>query len=405
MSSAQDELILCLASECKGEPFIREAKRRGYLVYVLTEESNHLEPWPRDSIDELIFMPDLTNKQHVLNAVSYIARGRRLRTIVPLDDYDVEMAAAMREHLRLHGMGDTQARYFRDKLAMRSQAAAHGIRVPAFTGLFNYDDLRQFMLDVPPKWVLKPRSEAGAIGIEVMEEAEQVWRKLDELGDRQSHYLLEAFLPGDIFHVDSIVANGDILFSLAHQYAKPPLSVSHGGGIFSTRTVLRESELAQALGAVNAQVLHSLGLRDGVAHAEFIRGAADGELYFLEIGARVGGAHIAEVIEAASGVNLWAEWARLEIALLRNEAYQLPAVRRDYAGSVICLSQQHEPNLANYNDPEVVWRLNKPFHAGLIVNSADFGRTETLLDQYMARFAHDFLAHGQTQAAARVYSG
>jgi hypothetical protein len=41
-------------------------------------------------------------------------------------------------------------------------------------------------------------------------------------------------------------------------------------------------------------------MKQGVTHAEFIRGV-DGELYFLEIAARVGGANIAEMIEAATG--------------------------------------------------------------------------------------------------------
>lgn len=404
MHTSQKTTILCLASECKGAPFVRQAKRDGCTVFVLTEEKRRDEPWPRDSIDELLFMPDLTNRQHLVNAVSYITRGLRVDAIVPLDDYDVEMAASLREHLRLPGMGDSRARFFRDKLAMRQQAAASGVPVPAFTGLFNYDELRAFMAEVPPPWVLKPRSEAGAIGIQKLASAEAVWRALDDLGDRQSHFLLEAFVPGDIFHVDAIVEYGRIVFAVAHQYARPPLSVTEGGGIFSTRTVPRGGATARALHAVNAQLLAGLGLENGVAHAEYIR-AADGTLNFLEIGARVGGAHIAEVIEYASGLNLWAEWARLTVAHLRGAPYVPPPAQQRYAGSAICLARQERPDLSSYDDPEVVWRLQKPYHAGLIVAADDPARVNTLLDGYMARFADDFLTHGGRKAAERVYSG
>ena len=130
-------------------------------------------------------MPD------IIYAVSYLNRSNDIVQIVPLDDYDVETAAALREHLRLPGLGETAARFFRDKLAMRLQARANGILVPDFTPVFNYDRLRSFMDSVPPPWVLKPRSEAGAMGIKKVHSAEEVWRWLDQLGDQQSFFHLE----------------------------------------------------------------------------------------------------------------------------------------------------------------------------------------------------------------------
>lgn len=157
--------ILCLAGYFKGASFLTAAKDLGARVLLLTRENIAAEPWPRESIDEVFLMPDLRRRPDNLYAVSYLARANRIDAIVPLDDYDVETAAALREHLRLPGLGETGARYFRDKLAMRTQAAAAGIPVPPFTPVFSYDRLRAYMERVPPPWVLKPRSEAGAMGI------------------------------------------------------------------------------------------------------------------------------------------------------------------------------------------------------------------------------------------------
>jgi biotin carboxylase len=405
MSNSQSITILCLATECKGHDLMRAAKALGATVHVLTEEKRRDENWPHEAIDQMFYMPDLSVKQHVINAVSYMARGQKIDMIVPLDDYDVEMAASLREHMRLPGLGDTVARFFRDKLAMRGQADASGIRVPPFVGMFNYDDLRTYMAHVPAPWVLKPRSEAGAVGIRKLYDSEQLWRVLDELGDKQSHYLLEQFIPGDIYHVDSVVADGDVQFSIVSKYGRPPLSVSHEGGVFSTRTVARDREDAVALRAMNRRLLSALQLDRGVAHAEYIRAEADGEFYFLEVAARVGGAHIAEVVEFASGVNLWAEWAKLVVTAARRLAYELPEIRELYAASVICLAQQDKPDLSTYTDAEVVWHLNKPFHAGVIVQSGDPDRVTALADSYMARFAQEFLTHADPKQAKRVYSG
>ncbi len=233
---------------------------------------------------------------------------------------------------------------------------------------------------------------ASAIGIRKVTEAEQVWRALDELGDRQSHFLLEKFVPGEIFHVDSITWGGKVIFSAVSQYGKPPMQVMHEGGVFTTRTIDRRSKDAITLTELNARLVPELGMVRGVTHGEYIRSHADGRFYFLEVAARVGGAFIAELVEFANGLNLWAEWAKTEIAAMRGQAYALPAVKDAYAGSVLCLAREAEPDTSAFNAPEVVYRMKRHHHAGLIVQSRDPERVRQLLEEYAAGFADRFLA-------------
>jgi biotin carboxylase len=392
MSDTTPVTILAISSFFKGEAFLRQAKREGARVLLLTEEKIAGENWPRESIDEVFLMPDLSKTQDVVHAVSYLCRSQGIDRIVALDEYDVENVATLREHLRLPGMGQTATRFFRDKLAMRMQAQAGNILVPSFTPVFNYDRLRDYMEHVSPPWVLKPRTEAGAMGIKKINQSEELWRWFDQLGDQQSSFLLEQFIPGDVFHVDSIIWDGEILFTSVQQYGQPPMSVAHGGGVFTSHTLPLDSPDVAALQALNEQVIATLGMGRGVTHAEYIKAHADGNYYFLEIAARVGGAHLSDLIEAATGLNLWAEWAKIEIATVRGETYHLPISRRDNGGLLVCLARQEHPDLSAYDDPEVVWRLNKLNHAGLIVTSANPNRVTELLDSYTMRFGNDFLA-------------
>ncbi len=383
--------ILCLASYFKGTTFLTAAKAIGCRVLLVTREKLAQEPWPREAIDEMFFMPDLAKQPDMIYAIAYMMRGMSVDQIVPLDDYDVLTAAELREHFRLPGLGVTHGRYFRDKLAMRTQARRIGLPVPEFTPIFNYDQLRAFMDRVAPPWVMKPRAEAGAMGIKKVYSAEEVWRWLDRLGDGQSYFLLEQFVPGRVYHVDSIVSEGEVVLATPHEYAQPPLNVAHEGGVFVTRTMRRDSPDAQAILALNRQMIAGFGMARGVAHTEFIR-AEDGRFYFLETAARVGGANIEELVAAAVGVNLWAEWARLETAYALGEPYPIPADKGDYAGVLICLARQEWPDLSGYHDSEIVFRLNKKYHAGLIVASPDKDRVETLIAAFAQRFAYDFLA-------------
>jgi biotin carboxylase len=384
--------ILCISSYEKGQEFLRQAKREGWKVLLLTSKSLEYADWPKDHIDNIYYIPDVNKEWHmpdVINGVSFLARTEQIDRIVALDDFDVEKAATLREHLRIGGMGETTARYFRDKLAMRMKARETKITVPDFVGILNYDRIKEFLDTVHPPYVLKPRLSAGAIGIKKIHSADELWKKLDELGDQQSFYLLEKFVPGDIFHVDSILANKQVLFSIVSKYGLPPMEVSHEGRVFMTRTVKRGSDDELALQSMNRSVLPLLGLLQGVSHTEYIKAQEDGKFYFLETSARVGGAHIVELIDGATGMNLWAEWAKLETSE-NISAYKPHPLREEYAGLIVSLAKQQWPDLSSYNDPEIYWKINKEFHAGLVVRSTQYTRIEELLHKYTDRFYTDF---------------
>jgi biotin carboxylase len=393
--SSRPLTVLCIASYEKGQEFLRAAKQEGARVLLLTSHSlKDCAKWPEDSIDEIFYMPDdkkVWNKQHTINAVSYLARTEVIDRIVPLDDFDLEMAAALREHLRVPGMGETTTRYFRDKLAMRRQAADKGLNIPEFIHVLNHAAIEDFLKRVPGPWVLKPRFMAGAIGIKKVYSREEFWSIVNTLGDDQSNYLLEKYIPGNIFHVDSIVSEREVIFAVASKYGRPPMDVSHEGGVFTTKLLERGTDLEKGLLEKNKQVLSAMGLVRGVSHSEYIHGREDGKIYFLETSARVGGAHIADLVEAATGANPWREWAKIEIDGGGGQ-YRLPEMKKNYAGLLVSLAKQEWPDTSAYRDTELVWRLEKKHHVGFIVSSPSYERVQYLLDQYVERVREDFLA-------------
>jgi biotin carboxylase len=391
LSEPRPITILCISSYEKGQEFLRTCKNLGCRVLLLTVEKLRDADWPRESVDDFFFMPEELPVQAIINTVSYLARWQPIDRIVALDEFDLENVAALREHLRIPGMGLTTIRYFRDKLAMRGRAQESGIAVPKFIHVLNHQALNDFMERVEPPWLLKPRSQASGIGMKKIQAAHELWPLLDQMGDAQSNYLLEQFVPGDVFHIDSIVSERDVLFAEAHAYGTPPLNTSHDGGVFTTRTLPRASAEAKMLGKLNREVIESLGLLRGVTHTEFLRAHEDGKVYFLEIAARVGGAYIADVIEAATGINLWREWARIEVGAGKT-AYALPQARQDYGGVVLSLARQECPDTSAYADPEIVYRVRKKHHAGFVLRSAKSERVLELLDSYAQRFVRDFLA-------------
>jgi biotin carboxylase len=386
--------ILCLSSYLKGEDFIIAAKQTGATVILISSESLNDAPWPWTSIDEAFFMPVIDGQwvqADLVKAISYVARTRSVDRIVALDDLDLEKAAMLREHLRVPGMGDTRTRYFRDKLAMRMRARESGIPVPDFVHVLNHPAINEFFESVPGPWVLKPRSAAGSIGVQKVDSSSQAWQLINQMGDEQSFHLIEQYVPGDVFHVDSVVIEGEVVFAAAHAYMDAPMVVAHAGGIFRSHSLDPDDSDLPSLLEINRKVMTSMGLVNGVSHTEFIKSEADGQFYFLETSARVGGAHISEMIEAETGLNLWREWAKIEL-LEEGESYELPELRQDQSGIVITLARQEHPDMSGYDDEEVVWKLDKRYHAGIIIRASTHQHLVELMESYAERFKRDFHA-------------
>jgi biotin carboxylase len=337
-------------------------------------------------------MPAGLTFDQILNTVMYVLRSRRIDRLVALDEFDLAGAALIREHMRLPGLGESATRFFRDKLAMRAQAKKMGVKVPEFTGVFNHEAVSEWMKATPGPWLLKPRMNASAIGIKPISHADELWPILEQLGDLQSHYVLERFVAGEVFHCEGVSWKGKLLFAQPFQYGRPPMQTMHQGGVFTTRNLAMNSADARGILKIHKQLLKALRTESGVTHSEFIKSAADGEFYFLETAARVGGAYIAEACEFATGINPWKQWAAIEKALATGEEYGLPQVKREFVGSVISLAKQDEPDLSGYTDEEIVLKLHKPHHAGILLRSQDERRTKSLLESYALRFLEDFCA-------------
>jgi len=388
--------FLCISTYFKGNEFLRACKQAGNKVYLLTNKKLEHKPWVREFIDEIFYVEEKADGSIDMNEVilglAYMMRSRKVDRIVALDDFDVEKAAHLREHFRIPGMGQTTGRHFRDKLAMRMKAEDAGIKVPMFSSLFNDNDIFEFTQKVTYPCVIKPRSEASATGIRKVYNSEQLWEVVHYLGDRRHEYLVEQFKPGDVFHVDSISLKGEFVFTRSSQYLSTPMEVAHGGGIFRSVTVPIGSELDLALQEANAQVMKAFGMNYSATHSEFIKDHETGEIIFLETASRVGGANLAEMVEASSGINLWREWANIETAVAKKEEYTLPPVENNYSGIIISLTRQQYPNLAGFDAPEIYWRMNEEYHIGMIVKSDNRERVIEILDDYAHRIYQNFHA-------------
>lgn len=388
--------ILCISRFFKGGDFMVSANKSGHHVYLLTSSQLDKSPWPLDSIEDVFYMVEdhhgIWNHDHLIAGLAHKMRTIKFDILVALDDFDVEHVAFLREYFRIPGMGETTARYFRDKLAMRIKAQAEGVTIPAFSALFNDTEIHEYTQNVSPPWIVKPRMQASAAGIKKIYNTNELWQHLAYLGQNRHEYLIEKFAPGDVFHVDALTVDSKVVFASISGYLDTPFEVAHEGGIFRSITLEKDSADYKALQKLNEDIMKAFGMKYSASHSEFIKDKENGKFYFLETSSRVGGAHIAEMVEFGSGINLWKEWAKIEIAAKSSKPYKLPKIKEDHAGIIVSLSKYKEPDTSVFNDKEIAWRLKKEYHIGMIIKAKDRKRVENLMDNYTEVVKRDFHA-------------
>src|SRR5829696_2375643 len=194
--------IICLATYFKGTDFIRECKAHDCHVVLITKEKVLKEDWPRDSLDDLIAVPNDAGPALFIDLLAFLARQRKIDRVVALEEFDVVTAALMREHLCLPGLSSSRAKVFRDKLSMAVHGQRAGVNLPEFVPLINPEEVNDFIKRSPGPWIIKPRSDVSAIGIRKVDDAGEVLRAMEEMNERESlrerasYYLLARFVTG-----------------------------------------------------------------------------------------------------------------------------------------------------------------------------------------------------------------
>src|SRR5919106_2138094 len=178
--------VICLATYFKGADFIRECKEHGCNVILITKEKMLHEDWPRDSLNDLIAVPNDAGPALFIDLLAFLGRKLKIDRVIALEEFDVVTAALMREHLCLPGLSSSRAKIFRDKLSMAVQSQRAGINVPDFVQLLNQQKVSEYMQRVPGPWVIKPRSDVSAIGISKVSEPDEVRRAISEMNEREN---------------------------------------------------------------------------------------------------------------------------------------------------------------------------------------------------------------------------
>ena len=247
----------------------------------------------------------------VENALA-LERTYGLDRVIGLGEVDILAAARIRDLLDLPGQRSPSAHAYRDKLAMRRAAAAAGVAVPAFAPVGSPADVVDFLRQHGGPVMVRPRFGGGSVGICQVNDAAQA--AAVSIEDHPGGYLVEAYVPGPMFHVDALRAGGVIELAVPSAYLGDGCLAHWSDAAGGSWTLSPGHPLHDRLVQATARVLDALpGPDDLTVHAEFFLNGDD--IVLCEVAARGGGIPIPAMLVRRLGADIRGLWARVQLGL------------------------------------------------------------------------------------------
>ncbi|MCC3767316.1 acetyl-CoA carboxylase biotin carboxylase subunit family protein [Streptomyces sp. UNOC14_S4] len=213
--------------------------------------------------------------------------------LIARSEYDLLTAADLRERFRIPGDVQSDVLPVRDKWLMRTLARQAGIPQPSFWSN------QEFRRNPPATgtYLVKPRLEASSTGIQLGTPTQILAQPA--VRDDVDGYFVEEFVPGEVWHVDGYLRDGEFGAVVCSTYVGDCLKFAHGSPLGSGQ-VPDDPALLSML----RDTLTALGQKNGSFHYEAIRTQA-GKFVFLETASRVGGAGVADAFALRTGIDLY----------------------------------------------------------------------------------------------------
>lgn len=310
----KDLRVLVVEPNSSGGTLVKAAKHAGMQAVVASyDDGDRRMPEDlRGLVDELLVV-DTNDPVALRDVVRDVHRRAPLAGILPGFEFYVPVVAGLARELGLPALPPETVTAVRDKPTMRDRLHSAGLRVPRHAVASSLDDVTAAAGHTGFPCVLKPADSSGSVHVSRADDLEQLhaaYRYLladprRDLGrGLDGRVLVEEYVTGPEISVEGFVhAGGDgepvtvVAVTEKHLGAEP-----HFVEIGHIVQADLDPETRGEVEAYTRGVVHALGVDQGTFHCE-IRLSAAGPVA-IELGARLAGDHIVELVEIATGVSL-----------------------------------------------------------------------------------------------------
>ena len=279
------------------------------VIGVGDQPADALPEMARRSLSRYVQISSFADEGAAVDETLAALRGTNVDLVESMWEATMYLAARLRERIGTPGLDVAHTVPFRDKQVMKEVLGAAGIRVPRSVRASTIDAVRAGADEVGYPLIIKPIAGAGSMDTYRIDEPAGLDPVLPRLLG-VPEVSVEEFIDAEEYTFDTISAGGRIEYYNVCWYRPRPLAMKQLEWVSPQVFALREPDAGPLAGgvAMGHAVLEVMGLGAGFAHMEWYL-TADGEVVFGEIGARVGGARLADAMNYASDVDVYRGWA------------------------------------------------------------------------------------------------
>lgn len=274
----------------------------------------------KDCLPVINYVKNFFESGEVERVCFNLLKERKIDIIVATSETDILRAARLRDLFHIRGQSYKNALFFRDKVHMKTLLKKHGIAVPEFRRVTSALDILDFVRTHPYPLILKPSRGYGSLKTHVLRNEEETRLLLDTdtifNEFHQTDLDLEQFIEAEMYHVDGIVRDGEVLAIWPSKFINNCLQMT-GGKPVGSYLLEADNPLISALNQYAKNILEILPTpSDGGFHLELFYTGTN--FIFCEIASRIGGLGINDLWVNGMGINLQNEHIRAQAFLPTN---------------------------------------------------------------------------------------
>jgi biotin carboxylase len=289
-----DTCIVIVDPYSAGAMFAETLRARG-VKCIAVESSNAIPIAMRSRFNPAVFWNIIRHAGDYSRTLDAVGRHRPA-FVVPGGESGVELAEKLAVDLGLPSNGAALREARRDKYLMAEAVRAKGLRTAAqflSSDVGEIVDWTKNTLDWPV--IVKPPKSAASDSVafcrstgELREAADRILSTTNVLGCRNPAVLVQEFLSGTEYIVDTVSRGGFRKTTAFWQYSRPPTEGTGEFISYDAMTLLPYAgERQKALQSYAFSVLNALAVDFGPAHCELMW--VDGEPILVEVAARLSG--------------------------------------------------------------------------------------------------------------------
>ncbi|MBR3340867.1 MAG: ATP-grasp domain-containing protein [Clostridiales bacterium] len=288
--------ILVLGTGPAQADLIRTCKAKGWDVYAVSYRSGYIGEQFADHFDEINIVDEDAIKEYAQNnSIDYIYSTG--------SDIAMPTAFEVSEKLGLRAFCKPQTAVIcNNKHLLRTELGND------FEGNVPFQCLtgKNQEIKIPYPFMIKPDDSQGQRGVFKVKDHDEYLSRFDESisFSRSKKIVIEQFISGEEFSVNTFSVNGKIVFSLISGRES---WAEHSGGLIHKHYIpvqwKDDSELTDRVNSLVSRTLARLEINNGPAYFQ-IKITEDRKPYIIEVTPRLDGCHMWRLIKYSTGIDL-----------------------------------------------------------------------------------------------------